>query len=124
MESQLQRIEHQDLPTAVILRTGAIRFRHYLITIHALDRFVQRCELGAHEIIPTLHYSVLACLERCRNIAIRRVIRKAEQRGGYVLLNKSCYFIVSPDKESGLHVVATVMTPKVMGWTKQKLPIC
>lgn len=116
-DNQLKRITHQYLPEAVILRTGAIRFRHYLISIHALDRFTERCDRPATDIIQLLHDAVLACVERSNRPAIRRVIRVAESRGGYVLMNKLCYFIISPDAENGLHVVSTVMTPRQMKWT-------
>lgn len=93
---------------------GGIWFRHYTITVHAIDRFVERCELPAGEIIPALNSAVLAQVERARKPGIRRVIRSAEERGGYVLFNGKCYFIITPDRETGRHIVATVMSPRYM----------
>lgn len=114
-QEQLKRWNIDGLPEAVMLRGGAIRFRHYLISVHAIDRFVERSDLSARDIVPMLDSAYLACASRSRSAGARRVIRTAESRGGYVLLSGFCYFIVVPDAKTGLHVVSTVMTPRYMG---------
>ncbi|MND16974.1 hypothetical protein D3C76_469000 [compost metagenome] len=110
----LKRIEAEGLPEAVMLRKGGIRFRHYYISVHAMDRFVERCDRPAYEILPVLHEAVLACYERSRHAGARRVIKAAEDRGGYVLFNGRAYFIMKVDEVTGVHVVSTVMTPASM----------
>lgn len=111
---QLKRIEIDGLPEAVMLRKGGIRFRHYYISVHAMDRFVERCDKPATEILVALHDAVLACHERARSAGARRVIRVAEERGGYVLFSGKAYFIMKVDDVTGVHVVSTVMTPASM----------
>lgn len=111
---QLKRIETEGLPEAVMLRKGGIRFRHYYISVHAMDRFVERCDRPAYEILPVPHEAVLACHERSRHAGARRVIKAADERGGYVLFNGKAYFIMKVDETTGVHVVSTVMTPASM----------
>lgn len=111
---QLKRIEIDGLPEAVMLRKGGIRFRHYYISVHAMDRFVERCDKPATEILVALHDAVLACHERARSAGARRVIRVTEERGGYVLFSGKAYFIMKVDDVTGVHVVSTVMTPASM----------
>lgn len=107
---QLRRITLDGLPEAVMLKRGAILFRHYEISVHALDRFTQRCDLPAFDILSMLHDAVVAFPNNIKHIGVRRVVEKHESRGGYVLANGECYFIVMPDAERGQHVVTTVMT--------------
>ncbi|MGL4458396.1 MAG: hypothetical protein ACRCUB_08365 [Plesiomonas shigelloides] len=109
-ETQLRRIELDFLPEAVVLKSGAIRFRHYLITKHAIDRFVERCEKPSVDIIPMLHDAVLAEIHRAK-LSIRRVLRNVDRHGGYVLYNSPAFFIVKQDEECGYHVISTVITP-------------
>lgn len=116
----LKRISLDGLPDAVALANGAIRFRHYHISVHALDRFVERYGSPADAIVTLLHDAVVAYEHRAKTPGIRRVIRVAEARGGYVLLSGSCFFVVVPDKELNLHVVATVMTPKYMTFKNRR----
>lgn len=110
----LRRIDVDGLPESVMLPKGGIRFRHYYISVHAMDRFVERCERPAYEILPALHDAVLACHERSRHAGARRVIRAAEDRGGYVLFSGKTYFIMKVDNRTGVHIVSTVMTPTSM----------
>lgn len=117
METQgrLKRIPVDGAPEAVMMQGGSILFRHYTISLHAIDRFVERCDRPAADILPMLHNAVLACLERAKRAGIKRVIRVAQERGGYVLFYETCYFVVVPDPKTGSHVVTTVMTPRYMG---------
>lgn len=116
MHERLKRLDIEGLPEAVMTKGGSIIFRHYMISQHAIDRFVERCDLPAADVVPMLHGAVLACMTRSKSVGIRRVIRVAESRGGYVLLNGYCYFVIVPDGKHGMHVVTTVMTPKYMSW--------
>lgn len=111
---QLKRIDIEGLPEAVMLRKGGIRFRHYYISVHAMDRFVERCDRPASEILVALNDVVLACHDRARSAGARRVIRTVDERGGYVLFSGKVYFILKVDEKSGIHVVSTVMTPATM----------
>lgn len=69
---------------------------------------------SASEILVALHDAVLACQDRARSAGARRVIRTADERGGYVLFSGKVYFILKVDEKSGIHVVSTVMTPATM----------
>lgn len=75
---------------------------------------VVRCGRPASEILVALHDAVLACHDRARSAGARRVIRTADERGGYVLFSGKVYFILKVDEKSGIHVVSTVMTPATM----------
>lgn len=112
---RLKRISVENAPEAVMLQGGAILFKHYTISLHAIDRFVERCDRPAEDILPMLNDAVLACIDRARRAGVKRVIRVAEERGGYVLFNHDCYFVIVPDDRVGSHVVTTVMTPRYMG---------
>lgn len=108
--TQFQRIEFEYLPEAVVLKKGSILFRHYMISLHAVDRFVERCGKPAKEIVRMLHEAVLADSRKSRP-SIRRVINNVENEGGYVLFNRPAFFIIKPDDSVGYHVVSTVITP-------------
>lgn len=112
---RLKRLHVDGAPEAVMLKGGAILFRHYTISLHAIDRFVERCDRRAEDILPLLHNAVLACVHRAKRAGIKRVIRVAGERGGYVLFCENCYFVVVPDAKTGSHVVTTVLTPRYMG---------
>ncbi len=106
--------ERDDIPEAIILETGAIRFRHYLISIHAIDRFMQRTDGDLFGMIETLHDAVLAIRERSNHYALRRAFERNDEAGGYTLKNKNVFFFVQIDAERGYHVIATVMTTRTM----------
>lgn len=114
-QGRLKRIHVDGAPDAVMLQGGSILFKHYTISLHAIDRFVERCDRPAEDILPMLNNAVLACVERARRAGVKRVIRVAEERGGYVLFCQDCYFVIVPDDKVGSHVVTTVMTPRYMG---------
>lgn len=113
---RLRRIVADGVPEAVLMPGGSIQFRHYTISLHAIDRFVERYGKPADHMVPMLHNAFLADENRAKVKGIKRVIRVAESRGGYVLISGCCYFIVLPDPVTGRHVVTTVMTPRYMGW--------
>lgn len=114
-QGRLKRIHVDGAPDAVMLQGGSILFKHYTVSLHAIDRFVERCDRPAEDILPMLNNAVLACVERARRAGVKRVIRVAEERGGYVLFHQDCYFVIVPDDKVGSHVVTTVMTPRYMG---------
>ena len=107
--TQLKRIHFDGLPEAVVLSCGDLRFRHYLITNHAMDRFSQRYNRPAEDIVPTIHGAVFLDEQSCQRPKVRRLVRKAEERGGYVLRHNYCFFVVKPDEFTGVHIVRTVV---------------
>ena len=102
--------KRDDIPEAIILETGAIRFRHYLISVHAIDRFMQRTNGGLTDLMEALHDSVLALPERSRHYGIQRAFERNDSAGGYTLKYKSVFFFIQIDPDRGYHVVATIMT--------------
>ena len=112
----LKRINFDGLPETIVMPQGQIRFRHYHITLHAIDRFAERCDRPAHEIIMSLNDACVAYADTERRPASRRMITKNMEQGCYVLKNGNTYFIVGHDKDNVNHVVKTVMTAAVMRW--------
>ena len=108
--SQLKRIHFDGLPEAVVLSCGDLRFRHYQITQHAMDRFAQRYNRPAEDIVPALHAAGFVDEQNARLPKIRRLVQNAGQRGGYVLGHRYAFFVVKPDDKTGLHIVRTVVT--------------
>lgn len=111
-KGKLRRVDVDGMPEAAMTNAGNIIWRHYLISAHAIDRFVERCERPAEEFIPMLSSAFLACPSRARSARIRKRIVAAEARKGYVLLNGQCYFIVVPNEKGDQHIVKTVLSPK------------
>lgn len=103
-----------DIPEAVILEAGAIRFRHYLISAHAADRFLERTGSTLSDMISSLNDAVLAIRERSYHVGLRKAFERNEASGGYTLKNGNAFFFVQIDKVSGHHVIATVMTTWTM----------
>lgn len=106
---RLKRYCNPDLPDAIMMPGGQIHFRHYHITVHALDRFAQRSGMTTDKIVPCLAGAFLADKARA-NYQVRRFIEKTEERGGYVLMNRGIYFAVQPDPVEKSHAVKTVFS--------------
>lgn len=96
-----------------LTKKGGIRYRHYYLSAHALDRFIERCKRPLMEAVGMLANASLACTTRSRSFVAQRVINGAEETGGYALFNKGVYFIVKVDECTGVHVVLTVITPGI-----------
>lgn len=114
LNKRLKRCNFEGLPDAVMLEKGQIRFKHYHITLHAIDRFVERTGRPADEIVVAIANAHLASFDRARTVGSRRIIKKTEEEGGYVLLDGGTYFIVIPSATSGHHAVKTVLTNKML----------
>ncbi len=103
-----------DIPEAVILETGAIRFRHYLISVHAIDRFQQRTNGSVPDLIEALNDAVLAISGRSHHVGLRRALKRNDDAGGYTLKHGNAFFFVRIDPAHDYHVIATIMTTWTM----------
>jgi hypothetical protein len=108
--SVIQRFKYDELPDAVLLNNGSIWFKHYVISSHAICRFIERTGLPIESIVPSLASGVIAILSEQKKMRIYQMIREAEEKGCYVLVFGYCYFVICINPKGNYHVVKTVIT--------------
>ncbi|EJB5612749.1 hypothetical protein [Klebsiella michiganensis] len=91
-----------------MIASGCIRYRHYLITVHALDRYIERIGGDAGDMITDIDNAWLfdpnQSGQHRRNCASAAI---AERTGGYALSNNRVMFIVIPEEH---HVIVTTLS--------------
>lgn len=99
------------LPEPKMMVSGCIRHRHYLITVHALERYIERIGGDAGDMIAEIDRSWLFDFNprhhprRCRASAAT-----ADRAGGYALSSGRAIFIVLPQEQH--NIVTTISMEK------------
>ncbi|ENE5752041.1 hypothetical protein ACFLMW_003766 [Salmonella enterica] len=96
------------------LNSDGIRYRHYIITQHALVRFQERAGMTLDNLFVTLDRAVLAEVHRAKDTRIQQQIRKSEKNGGYAMFDPETdvYFFIAVGPK--YHTICTVMTRELM----------
>jgi len=91
----------------VMTKSGRVKHRHYTITIHALNRYVERTGSELSSMITDIDSAwVFYVGSNSVHAKYRYIAHKAEMVGGYLLTNGYLLFIVIPRKS---HRVITVL---------------
>lgn len=98
---------------AVMTQEG-VKYRHYNITKHAIERFTQRAKMTLDNLFVALDRAVLADASRSKDHRVQQQIRKSERNGGYAMFDPETdvYFFmaVGPTR----HTICTIMTRDLM----------
>ncbi|EKK5568061.1 hypothetical protein PN823_004481 [Enterobacter hormaechei] len=101
-----------ETPSGIVaeMKTDGIKYRHYNITKHAIERYMQRVHYDLDNFFVSLDRAVIADAQRASDHRIQRQIRKTEQNGGYCLFDPEAkvFFFMAIGKH--LHTICTVMT--------------
>ena len=99
------------------MMTDGIRYRHYMITKHAAERFMQRVTTALDEMFICLDRAVLADRANQKDVRIMEQIKRAERGGGYVITDPEshAYFFIAMDGRP--HCICTVMTLEMMTYS-------
>lgn len=97
-----------------VMNYEGVRYKHYKISQHALERFIQRARMTLDNIFVALDRAVLADANRARDHRIQQQIRKSERSGGYCMFDPETqiYFFLAISKKC--HVICTIMTRETM----------
>ncbi|ECN9265261.1 hypothetical protein ACLMYS_003921 [Salmonella enterica] len=113
MQRQIIRME---TPSGMIasMNSDGIRYRHYIITQHALVRFQERAGMTLDNLFVTLDRAVLAQISRATDQRIQQQIRKSEKNGGYAMFDPETdvYFFIAIGPK--FHTICTIMTRELM----------
>lgn len=105
-----------ETPSGVIaeMRPGGIKYRHYSITKHAIERYTQRAHNTLDNLFVSIDRAVLADARQAKDYRIQNQIRKSENSGGYCMYDPETgvYFFMAMSKT--LHVICTVMTTELL----------
>lgn len=95
-------------PEPKMIMSGCIRHRHYLITVHALERYIERIGGDAGSMISDIDNAWLFDFNQngqprknCVSAA------SAERAGGYALSTDRAMFIVIPQEQ---HTIVTTLS--------------
>ncbi|HHI2551375.1 TPA: hypothetical protein ACP41M_001091 [Klebsiella aerogenes] len=91
-----------------IISSGGVRYRHYLITAHAVDRYMERIGGDVGNLIADLDSAWLFDINRA---GLRRrdcaPVARTERDGGYALSDGRVLFIVKPGER--IHFIVTTL---------------
>lgn len=99
-----------------MVSSGDVYYRHYRITSHAIDRYIERIGGDLGNMITDLDNAWLfdtTSKRTARRICAR--IARHERKGGWALTNGRAIFIISP--RSHQHVIVTTMR-MIYTWSK------
>lgn len=89
-------------------RSGCVYYRHYRITTHALERYIERIGGDVGNLIIDLDNSgVLEVSNKRISGEIRSSLTRCESEGGWALTNNQAIFIVMPALNR--HVIVTTL---------------
>jgi hypothetical protein len=93
-----------------IMKMDGVNYKHYTITQHAIERFMQRVGMTLDNIFIALDRAVMADQRRARDHRIQQQIRKSEQNGGYCMFDPetNVYFFLAVGPKR--HTICTIMT--------------
>ena len=111
-----------ETPSGLIaeMMTDCIFYRHYRITKHAAERYIERVTSAIDELFVSLDRAVLAERNQQKDVRVMEQIRRAEDKGGYVLVDpetRSYFFIAM---EGRAHSICTVMTLEMMTFSERR----
>lgn len=96
------------LPEPKMIASGCIRHRHYLITVHALERYIERIGGDAGDMIADIDSAWLFDFNQSgqpRRCCVSAAA--AERAGGYALSDGRSMFIVIPEEQ---HAIVTTLS--------------
>lgn len=99
-----------------IVSSGDVYYRHYRITSHAIDRYIERIGGDLGNMIADLDNAWL--FDTTSKRLARRIcacIARHERKGGWALTNGKAIFIISP--RSHQHVIVTTLR-MIYTWSK------
>ncbi|EIW6162739.1 hypothetical protein MF451_003736 [Salmonella enterica subsp. enterica serovar Saintpaul] len=101
------------------MNSEGIRYRHYIITQHALVRFQERAGMSLDNLFITLDRAVLAEIHRANDHRIQDQIRKSESNGGYAMFDPETdvYFFIAVGPK--YHTICTIMTRELMTYASK-----
>lgn len=96
------------------MKTDGIKYRHYIITKHAIERYTQRARNTLDNLFVSIDRAVLADARQSKDYRIQNQIRKSEQNGGYCMFDPETgvYFFMAVGRT--LHTICTVMTLELL----------
>lgn len=95
-----------------MIASGCVRFRHYKITVHAIERYIERIGGDVGNLILDLKNAWV--LEVDRKEITRQLcaaVARLEREGGYGLRSGKAIFIVRPTATQ--HVIVTTLSTTV-----------
>lgn len=95
-----------------MIASGCVRFRHYKITVHAIERYVERIGGDVGNLIMDLKNAWV--FEADRKEIPRQLcaaVARLEREGGYGLCNGKAIFLVRPSTSQ--HVIVTTLLTTV-----------
>lgn len=94
-----------------MIASGRIRYRHYLITVHALERYIERIGGDAGDMITEIENSWLFDFnQRGHSRSYCASAIAADRAGGYALSSGRAMFIVFPKEQ---HAIVTTLSTEV-----------
>ncbi|EDY2030084.1 hypothetical protein GTB64_004526 [Salmonella enterica] len=105
-----------ETPSGVMatIKMDVVRYRHYNITQHAIERFAERARMTLDNLFVSLDRAVLADARRARDHRIQQQIRQSEKKGGYCMFDPETqiYFFMAVGQTR--HTICTIMTRDTM----------
>lgn len=105
-----------ETPSGIVaeMKTDGIKYRHYIITKHAIERYMQRARAELDNLFVALDRAVIADARRASDHRIQRQIRKSEANGGYCLFDPETQVFFFMAIGQHLHTICTVMTSDLL----------
>lgn len=101
-------------------RSGAVLYRHYRITAHAIERYIERIGGDVGNLIADLDSSnVLFAGDKRLPGDVRGPVAKCDREGGWTLTNGSAVFFIKPVAQRHA-IVTTIRTEEHQQKTTNK----
>ncbi|EAA5548728.1 hypothetical protein ZK99_002077 [Salmonella enterica subsp. enterica] len=98
--------------TPIMTASGCVQFRHYMVTVHAIERYIERIGGDVGNLILDLKNAwVFDASKKNLPRPLCATVARCEREGGYGLCHDKAIFLVKPGKRQ--HVIVTTLSAEV-----------
>lgn len=98
--------------TPIMTASGCVRFRQYTITVHAIERYIERIGGDVGNMIFDLKNAwVFNADKKGLPRPLCASVTRCEREGGYGLCHNRAIFLIKPNKHQ--HVIVTTLSTEV-----------
>lgn len=98
--------------TPIMTASGCVQFRHYIVTVHAIERYIERIGGDVGNLILDLKNAwVFDASKKGIPRSLCASVARCEREGGYGLRHEKVIFLIKPNTHQ--HVIVTTLSAEV-----------
>lgn len=97
--------------TPIMTASGCVQFRHYMVTVHAIERYIERIGGDVGNLILDLKNALFDVSKKGIPRSLYASVARCEREGGYGLRHDKAIFLIKPKARQ--HVIVTTLSAEV-----------